>query len=435
VLGALAALQRAAFGLLPALGVMSVQRMGILVLPRGDVPPDFAFITISLAEIVAMLLLVVSGLRAGIDPAYGLRLRRTCRAIVRRRGGLWLCLLAVWLFLTTLWARERGLAFAGALQFAVILGMAFVLADAFIHEGEGVWRTALIGLLGGAALQAVIAIFQVIHQNPLGLGAFGEIERFWYEPTSYYRAPGLAMHPNYLAGYLLLALFGCALCGVLWRRGRWIAIGVAVLCLVGILCTASRGALLGLVLSAAPALFVGIRALPSRWRVRVVGGVVAVAALAALGLLVVVLRGDLANVTNRLFTPREFFWDDTFSVIRTQPNAFWVGVGENNLMVYIADLYPDEVRPLLPVHNVYVYQVATVGIVGAGLFALALLRMLRGLTAGDGLALFVWTGAILAMIVTSLVDNYFWAIPPFRLVALWAIGMWWGLSLIRKNDL
>lgn len=431
----LPSLQNAAVMALPFIGAVSSPRLVLqTILTDPRIPEDFRLATLSLPDIVVIGLLVVTLARLISDVPYRAHLGTTVRQIFSQGIGIALLLLAGWMLVGVLWAQHPVLAGAGAIHYAAALGLMVIVADRLRESPNAVLTGALLGLLAGAMVHAGVALLQVIKQNPLGLEWLGEVRRFLYETTTFYRAPGLSMHPNYLGGYLLLALWGC----VLWASQRLqlspekglrtlvLPLIIGIGCAVGLLSTASRGAMLAAAISAIPLVRMLLVSLKGRMRTLLIISVGAAGVIALIVLFVVVLRGD---VITRLFTAREFFFEDSWAVIQSSPRNLLIGVGENNLMAAVAAMRLGEMVNLLPVHIVYVYQWATLGLPGMILFGFALVGMLRGLRQPNQRLLFVWTCAIVGIAVASFVDNYYWAIPPHRDLLLWAFGLWWGLRL------
>jgi O-antigen ligase len=105
------------------------------------------------------------------------------------------------------------------------------------------------------AIQAPIAIAQVVQQKSIGLQFLGEYELdpawsgvsvIWTETVRSLRAYGLSDHPNILGGCLALAFLLVA-AWVLYRDNKWQVqeIGILVLGAIGLLLTFSRSAWLG----------------------------------------------------------------------------------------------------------------------------------------------------------------------------------------------
>jgi O-antigen ligase len=237
------------------------------------------------------------------------------------------------------------------------------------------------------------------------------------------------MHPNYLGGSLMVALAACAQLIYSARRSRaqvvaWLAAGIVLA--AGLAATLSRSAILGTLIGGLPILFVMVRQTAPRLRLVLLGGCL-MAVLAFAAWIWIAVAGD---VQTRFLTRREFFFADTFAVIQHSPV---LGVGAGNLMWHVARVRDFTLDGnLLPVHNVYVYLWAEGGLPGAAFFVLALLALLRGVVSAHHRDVFVWSCGWLAIAVVMLFDNYWWAVHPYRVLLLWAVGIWWGLALRQR---
>jgi hypothetical protein len=388
---------------------------------QANIPVEFRVIALSIPDYFLIALLLVSILRLIIDETFRAHLSTTLSIILSRHGGIWWVGLAIWMGLGIFWAREPIFVRFDTIQVIAALAGVLFIAD-LARSGRG--RSLIMALLAGAAAQAVVAVLQILNQGPIGLGWLGEVDRFWYDTAPFYRAPGLSMHPNYLAGYLLIALFGALLIARQnIEQSRSIvlpAIG-GLLGGVGLVATMSRSGLLAAVVGLIPALSVAVLSLKKRLRLTVI---------AVLGVLVLVVGiwaaiVILPNVQTRLLASREFFFHDTFEVIGKTP---LLGVGAGNLMLEIGRNQGESSTPLLPVHNVFLYIWAELGIPGLALFVAACLAILIQVRPRNGLSVFTWGSCFLAMCVVMLFDNYFWAVQPFRDLTFWVIGLWWGYA-------
>ncbi|MBZ0290115.1 MAG: hypothetical protein K8I30_21000, partial [Anaerolineae bacterium] len=207
--------------------VVSKPRLLLLEInQQTNIPIEFRALLISLPDLFVIALLALSGVRWLLQPAYRRRLADTFTQAATRWGGIWWFALIGWMVIGLVWALEPALQRFSTLHALALLLLAVILADLLRERGE---RVLLWGLLLGAAVQAAVAILQVMNGGPLGWWGLGEIDRFEYETTAFYRAPGLSMHPNYLGGYLVVALFACVLIARQnWSRGRSIALPLAV---------------------------------------------------------------------------------------------------------------------------------------------------------------------------------------------------------------
>jgi O-antigen ligase len=386
-----------------------------------NVPVEFLIVALSLPDYFVIGLIALLALRLVIDGAYRQRLSDTLSLIGARFGGAWWVALALWMAAGMLWAGTPVLARSSAVHFVGALAAAFIMAD-LVRAGHG--RSMISALLIGALAQTLLAVLQVLNNNPLGLYDLGEIPRFWYAPANFYRAPGLSSHPNYLGGYLMLALFACPLLAIQRRReGRSLMLPalIGLACAVGLVATLSRSALLSTAVGFAP--LIALLILSLRGRARLLAGIMLVVVVAAAGIWGwIVLGGD---VQTRIFAPREFFFADSWEVIQRSPV---LGVGTGNLMMEILRLRGESVSELLPVHNVYLFVWAELGLPGLALFVAGCAAILFQIRRRMGIEALVWGCAFLAVCSVMVFDNYFWAVHPFRVLVFWVIGLWWGYA-------
>jgi O-antigen ligase len=424
----LATLQIISLALIGFVSVISSPRQMLLeVLDQPNIPLDFRIVALSLPDFVVVVLLAVTVIRLLADSVYRERLLDTLGTVLLRLGGIFWALLAGWMALGMLWAGSAVMVRYSTLHLLCVLATALVLADLVRADEAPGGRAILYGLLAGACVQSVLAVLQVINNGPLGLWALGEISRFWYAPTNFYRAPGLSMHPNYLGGYQMIGLFASILLGVQFRReGRSLALPAlaGVASAIGLIATLSRSALVGTGVGLLPlvlGVFVRVRG-----RARIVFMLGGTAALILAGIwLLIALRSDIQT---RIFAPREFFFDDSWAVIQGAPV---LGVGAGNLMLEVGRMRADSSPNLLPVHNVYLYVWGEVGLPGVILFVAACGAILVRLRPRFGRDSRLWTLCLLAVCVVMLFDNYFWAVHPFRVLFFWVIGMGWGLAMYQ----
>jgi O-antigen ligase len=399
------------------------------------VPLEFKAVTLSLPDFLMIAALAVTLVRLVLFVDYRARLWSTAQAVWRPHWLAAWAALVLWLAISTLWAIEPLMTRFMTLHTVAVLLLALIVVDAVRHDAD---QPLLIALVASGVVQAGIAVAQAINGNPLGLTAFGEIERFVYDNAVYYRAPGLSQHPNYLGGYLVVAIFAALLLAQR-QRSRHGASALALLaglfCGIGLITTLSRSAIMGLVAGSLPVLIALLRRAKPATRRLIVGATLALI-VAGGGLALVATRGDLIN---RFFTAREFFFDWSWAEIQARPLH---GAGGGNLMFAISWRGVIETY-VLPVHNVYLYVWGESGLVGVALFVLGL-GSLAALWAaafttqvarqGGRWERLLWGGVLLGLCVIMLFDNYWWAIHPFKVLWFWALGWWWG-TLLRAEGL
>jgi O-antigen ligase len=149
---------------------------------------------------------------------------------------------------------DRSLSLFHALHLVLLFGLYLFVLNEIKNL---VWVTLPAGLM--LAVQALIAITQVLRQHSLGLASLQELSLdpvwkgvsiVWTPAASTLRAYGLSDHPNILGGCLAVGLVLLA-AWYLEMPAHWRPLGAAVfgLGLVGLLLTFSRSAFLGLGIS------------------------------------------------------------------------------------------------------------------------------------------------------------------------------------------
>lgn len=394
------------------------------VLQQTNIPLDFRSVTLSIPDFVMVVLILISLFRLIAVTDYRKSFLATFDDVIGRRGGLAWVLLVLWMGAGLLWAVSPLMTRFDTLHAILCLLMALLMADLMRQQRSlfGVVPAVIVG----ATIQSVVAVLQVLNNGPLGLSVLGEIPRFFYDPTNFFRATGLSMHSNYLGGYLMIALFSCAFAAFInWRAGRSVIVLVIVgsLCGIGLIATLSRSAILGTVVGVLPIGIVLLKTSPLRLRKLLILAVVIILIVAALwGVLV--LRGDVAT---RLLSPREFFFADSWAQIQTAPI---LGSGAGNLMINIGAQRSYAETNLLPVHNVYLFIWAELGLPGLALFTAGCVPLLFSLLHWKGNApVLIWGSCFLGVCIIMLFDNYFWGVHPFRVLLFLVLGQWWGLTL------
>jgi hypothetical protein len=382
---------------------------------------DFRMITASLPDFFMVCLLIITLARLIISQPYRTSLLASYQQWIGRPSGwLWLALLG-WIAISQLWAFNPLFSQAQLLHILACLCMAWVVMELV---KSGTEAPLLMAFVASGIIQSLIALLQIINQSPLGLDMVGEVSRPWYEPTGFYRASGLAMHSNYLAGYLMIGL-ACAL-WLIWRyrtqKIRWVWGMSSLIITIGLLCTLSRSGYVGTLILLLPLLVSWLIYLPIKKRLIVITILGMGAVLAGMFGFFVLLNGSVENVQTRFLSGRQFYFDDSWLVITQHPIT---GVGAGNIMLGVAQNIINTDYDVLPVHNVYLFIWAELGIIGMGLFIMACLIHLWDLRhAPSGIR--VLFGALwMGICVIMLFDNYFWGVQPFRVVFFLVIALGW----------
>jgi putative inorganic carbon (HCO3(-)) transporter len=230
-------------GSLATLAVLVVTNGGAVIAERSGFP---------VTESLIMLIGVQAGTRMWRRWRDGLADLSHLRAFVAVYGAYLAAALA-----STLWAYDTAVAFSGVVDLATNMAIAAVLVVAIRDERDVRW--ILAGLLGGAAVIAVMTTYQTVTGSfdndflgfaraavsggdDTGVDSFEEI-----------RAAGPFEDPNFFA-QMMVSIVPLAAAVALLRLDRRVRIGGAlltVLMAVTVVVTLSRGALLALVAIAA----------------------------------------------------------------------------------------------------------------------------------------------------------------------------------------
>jgi O-antigen ligase len=296
-----------------------------------------------------------------------------------------------------------------------------------------------------AAVQAVIAIAQVLHGDAIGLGWLGELkwnpQRLFGSGESTFRGYGLAAHPNILAGYLLVALFATG--SLLFQRSlfspSWfVTAGLFGITFVGLLVTLSRAALL----AALVAVTIIVVLKRNQFAPILAPRVILLLTLMLIASIPVIVLFDNAFVERNeglkdfdgVIDRLTLGYTDTLKVFKAHP---FLGAGEGNLMVQVGrnNMSSPKLELLLPAHNAFWVVLAELGIPGLFLFLMACGSVLVHLFAQSKRPGFAWTVAFLAWVIIMIFDYYPWLDHRTRLITFLIIGIWWGYSLRAADEL
>ena len=368
-------------------------------------------------------------------------LRQFCRNSLQLAWLAALLLLLLWLTLSQTWGfvalRQPGVSSGAALQAWLVGGFVLALACA----GPPI-RIVLGVLLGVMLLHGAIAVAQVWQQSSIGLAQFGE---FRLDPARsgisvvqtgdlrWLRPHGLLPHPNILAGFVMVALFGA--CAWAWQARR--SLPLALVCMVFglwvLLLSFSRGAWLG---------FGGGALIILPWLLRDTGYrrplLILSACILGTGLLFVAQYQSLllaragAGVETtelRSIVDRSIF-NAIAGVAIVESPVLGVGIGQypwyaSNYLFYNTDY---DLRGT-QVHNVYLGIAAELGLIGSviavGVFSLGLRAILNRCQQAPDPWRIACLGGVTALMIVGFVDHYPWTMIGFQ--ALWfglmALGM------------
>jgi O-antigen ligase len=241
------------------------------------------------------------------------------------------------------------------------------------------------------------------------------------------RAYATLPHPNILGGVVLVYLGGVI--ERYLRAGRWWWLGAAALGGLTLALTFSRAAWLGAVVMEL-ALLVWVRAPHSAGMRRLTAAAVIVILIGVLPLLPFFLARTTSGgagiaVEQNSINDRARLIRAGLDLIRSHP---WLGVGAGNFVLALSpESYPG--MPLEPVHNVILLTAAETGLPGAlalaALMAAIALRLWRRRRSA-GLAETVWASALIGVLVTALLDHFWWSLPPARTLLVILLALWAG---------
>jgi O-antigen ligase len=324
--------------------------------------------------------------------------------------------LVAWSLVSAMWAQSRSTALLGTSRYAQVLVL-LPIVYAGVRRFTDLRRVAASFVIGGLFFTAFgAAAGATIDGSRLG-GALGD--------------------PNDTAAALAAAAVLAFALGAGEHRSsprRWAWFGAALLALLGLVATASRGGIVALAVTAVAAIVVG-----GRWRRQAI--------LAATGgvILVICWFSFLAPASSRSHisstqTPRTTIWTVAGRAIAANPI---VGLGNNNfttssknyLIAPGATARADQiVTTPEPAHNTYLEIWADLGIVGLALFLAIVVAALRSSLAaaavlgnagrlGDELLAKALVVAIVAMLSAYFFISYqyskqLWLLLAFALAAL-----------------
>lgn len=327
--------------------------------------------------------------------------------------------LLIWLWVLGLSLLASASLTAGLTETAKWVEILLLVAITPVIAGGARARYVIWGVAAAGVVSALLGLYQFITASgPLGFILMGR----------FMRAYGTFQQPNPYAAHLGLSLpfaAGWALAGPVGRRERMLLLGAAGLMALGILASWSRGAWLGLAVSATlmaallwPRVAIGVGTLllivSPLWV-----GPAASSALAqrALGMGGGVSGLNVAQVEptddNWSVVERLAHWQAGWRMFEAKP---WLGVGIGNYeVVYGAHALPRWSDPLGHAHNYYLNVLAETGLVGLTAYAalgltvwgtLARAWRRRAARYSRGLLLAA-IGALAYLSVHSVVDNLY----------------------------
>lgn len=440
--------QRLAYASFSVLVILAPFRLRLLTFSRPQ-PPIYGDFTNFLLYASDLALLGVLG-------GWLVRLRTSPVRLARGPAFLWLPLAGLLFFsaLSIFLSVDPWLSAYHLLRMLSLAGLAMYC----VNEIDSVRQVAIPAALS-IALQAPIALAQVLRQSSLGLGWLGEynLDPAWSgvsillrDGERWLRAYGLSDHPNILGGCLAVSMLLVAVWYVEQaHQGNWLhsAFGVAVFGLgaTALLVTFSRAAWLGLTsgLLFCVATFFW-RRYPERWKWigLLAAGMLIVLPFAWSYLDLIGVRlnhaGSFDNVPVEQQAVGERLLLNHFAN-QAFMRASLTGVGLGALPTALHQLFPEFPLDYQPAHLVLLDVAAEAGLFAALCYLaitvapwLALFIQHRRLAPSPGL---VGSSALLlALTVVSLLDYYPWLNTAGRTWQWLAWGLWSATYLRARQD-
>lgn len=292
----------------------------------------------------------------------------------------------------------------------------FVLLFCVVAQGVGFgeyrrflqWTCACVLII--ALFECVVGAWQFVTNSTVGLTRLGEVQLEFIAASripvpsegmgsllesvfpgrfhsGFLRAYGTVPHPNILGGFFLFSLLLTYFFFVtLARRSARILVGVAIgVQFLGMALTFSRSALLALGLSTLLWFLLTLMSRCSdleKQRVKQLG----LAILCGVGLCLVICGKPLFHRMN-LFNISQLLTSE-WARLKLQAIANhmihdspWTGIGFNHFIVLMQQHWSErlDVTEFLPVHNIYLFLTAEVGLLGGAAFGLFLLSLIGGM--------------------------------------------------------
>jgi O-antigen ligase len=369
--------------------------------------------------------------------------------------------LVVLTVMSVVWARMPAVAAETGIRTSVL----FIVYLIAVNEKE--FQPLLLGaLVSGTVIQAPIAMAQFIKQRPLGLDFLGERPWQLFNVDDWVRGYALSFHPNVLGGFFalgLLCLGGIIIFGLphdqpllrrfeLILRHSMVADIVLAMGAAGLISTYSRSAWLGLAFGGLVLAFVAFRQMGIRSAIGPVGSVFTIILLVAL-----LLIGSYPNrFVSRISLPfasvmgNEMVKKDIPLAARGElnkvslyliENAPWTGVGAGNYAIAYFTRSPmgSAYEFVQPEHNVPLLVTSELGLLGGASWVFLMLSPLFVILRRAYLGVKItpltclWTAMILAVLIISYFDFYFWGRQQGRMV-LWALLGFWVNSLTQEKQ-
>lgn len=346
---------------------------------------------------------------------------------------------------SALWAIDDRIALLNGLR----LGGLFVMYIVFLNEYRRATPVVAAVLITFGVLHAVVAVAQIVNDEPLGLTRLGEIVDS--APLNAYlkrggRPSSLGFNPNPV-GMLMGVSSVLSFAAFLWSRrsllGRVALIATFFISTLGLVATKSRWEIVVWVIAMSVVVFFAWRFEPiSRPTLRR-------SVLIPAALLIVMLSASFPllfteqaqGLARNVLTPsgvtlaweiRLDNWSRSLDIVREHP---FVGVGLGSYPQALAmDTPPDNWgRTTVPVDSLPLLALAELGPVGAIAMIILLASPIVLLTVMSrrrtSAIQMMWAGPMVILVLAALLEYYPWATQDGR-VLFWAVmGLWVGESL------
>lgn len=241
----------------------------------------------------------------------------------------------------------------------------FMMTEYFVRSRERLLLVAVLGVL--ALVHVVIGAVQFKQQDNFMLIP-------WFIRSDWeWRASGFYIYPNHLAGLLEMVCF-LTLSICCWGRvPNWVRIMggyCALMCLVGVALTGSRGGYLsvlcGLIVFGGCSLWAVGRVRPDRRAVVSLATVGGIALLVGGALFFMVKSASIAERVNTVYEPNNVRLSMWKSALQQWPLSPVVGTGSGTFAYYGREFRTrGNQRDPLFVHNDYLHLLAEYGVIGA----------------------------------------------------------------------
>ena len=317
-------------------------------------------------------------------------------------------------------------------------------------------------LIASGVFQSILAIGQFLKQSSLGLkfieagvfkpGAPGVATFIMENGEKVMRAYGSFPHPNVLAGFLLLGIFGIYFLWLNKVKNYWLLITSYGLLVFALFLTFSRTAIVIFMIGSLAMLIVRMFSKLRIVRMQTIKlfGLFLISCLISIAILFPYLQARFFEISfeEQAIDLRFFYNKMALEMIKEKP---WLGVGIGNFVTY-SENYPAYLRAaekmldleskgiqgevkgipqwiFQPVHNIYLLIGAEMGIIGLIVFSLfigtVLLRGIQGESKRNSRGVFLLL--VTCYLLLAFTDHYFWTLQSGGLM------FWLALALARNS--